>query len=247
MTVIIMNDVSKTSTDSTKTPQKPGLSSLLTEMLICIFIPTIILKKLSGAEQLGASGALILALSLPLAWGIYEFIKSKKVRFIPALGFISILLTGGIGLLQLDAGYIAIKEAAIPLIIGLAVLISTKTPYPLIKTFLFNDMVLQTDKVEAALAQNNATSAFEGVMTRATWMLAGSFFLSATLNYLLAKFLVKSPAGSAEFNSELGSMNLLSYPVIVLPCMVIMIYAMFYLFKNIKNLTGLTLEDIVRS
>jgi len=78
-------------------------------------------------------------------------------------------------------------------------------------------------------------------------MLAASFFLSAILNYLLAKFIVTSPSGTAEFNDQLGSMNLWSYPVIVLPCMVVMIYAMFYIFRNITKLTGLTLEDVVRS
>ena len=127
--------------------KKPSLSNILFEMAFCIFIPSMILKKLSDESSLGTTGALIFALSLPLAWGIYEFIKNKKVAFIPALGFISILLTGSIGLLKLDSGYIAIKEAAIPLIIGIATLISAKTRFPLVKTFLYNDMVIEVDKV----------------------------------------------------------------------------------------------------
>jgi hypothetical protein len=36
------------------------------------------------------------------------------------LGFVSVLLTGGIGLLQLDPKWIAVKEAAVPAVIGLA-------------------------------------------------------------------------------------------------------------------------------
>jgi hypothetical protein len=50
------------------------------------------------------------------------------------LGLVSILLTGGIGLLQLDTRWLAVKEAAIPGLIGLAVLMSTRTRYPLVKT-----------------------------------------------------------------------------------------------------------------
>ena len=227
--------------------KKPSFSNLLIEMGICIFIPSMILKKLSDEADLGSTGALILALSLPLAWGIYEFIKNKKVALIPALGFISILLTGSIGLLKLDSGYIAIKEAAIPLIIGIATLISTKTRFPLVKTFLYNDMVIEVDKVSEALEEKQAQGTFEKVMNNATWMLAGSFFLSATLNYALAKYFIKSPSGTPEFNDQLGSMNLWSYPVIVVPSMVVLIFAMFYIFRNITRITGLSLEEIMRS
>ena len=72
-----------------------------------------------------------------------------------------------------------------------------------------------------------------------------SFFLSAILNYALAKYIVVSPSGTEEFNSELGTMNLLSYPVITIPCVIVMIYAMFYLFKHIKRLTGLDFEELI--
>jgi len=227
--------------------KKPTLSSLLFEMAICIFIPSMILKKLSDDASLGTTGALILALSLPLAWGIFEFYKNKKIALIPALGFISILLTGGIGLLKLDSGYIAIKEAAIPFIIGLATLISTKTRFPLVKTFLYNDMVIEVDKVSTALEEKQAQAIFEKIMGNATKMLAGSFFLSATLNYALAKYFITAPSGTPEFNNQLGSMNLWSYPVIVLPSMVVMMFAMYYIFKNITRITGLSLEEIMRT
>jgi len=214
-------------------------------MAISIILPTLILKKLSGDDELGATMALILALSLPLGYGIYQFVKDKKVGFVPALGFISILLTGSIGLLELDAKYIAIKEALIPLVIGIATIISIKTPYPLVRTFIYNDMVLQVGKVDEALEGQHSRDAFDSTLVKATYMLASSFFLSATLNYALAKFIVTAQAGTAEFNDQLGTMNLLSYPVIVLPCMVIMIGTMIYLFKQIEKLTGLKFEQIL--
>jgi hypothetical protein len=234
-------------TEKTKPAEKQNLSKLLIEMAICIFIPTMILKKLSGAEQLGSTWALVAALSLPLLWGIWDFSQSKKIKFVPALGFISILLTGGIGLLKLDIAYIAIKEALIPFVIGMAVLITSKTKSPLVKLFLYNDTVLEVEKVDEALDKNNNRTQFNTTLRNATSMLAGSFFLSAALNYGLAKFLITSPTGTAEFNSQLGSMNLWSYPVIVLPCMVVMMYALFYILRNITKLTGMKLEEIIRS
>ena len=187
-----------------------------------------------------------MALSLPLAVGIWEFIDNRKINFIPALGFISILLTGGIGLLKLPKEYIAIKEALIPAILAVATVLSTYTKYPLIRTFLYNDMVMDTDKVAEHLHRRDKQSEFDSMMINATWMLASSFVLSAVLNYLLAKWIVVSPSGTEAFNSELGTMTLYSYPVIVVPCMVITMFALYYVISNIKKLTGLGLEDLIR-
>jgi hypothetical protein len=65
------------------------------------------------------------------------------------------------------------------------------------------------------------------------------------LKYVLDKLIVVSESGTDSFNSELGTMNLYSYPVIVVPCMIITMFALFYVMRNIKQLTGYTLEDLV--
>ncbi len=226
-------------------PQQPQTQNLLVELGACIILPTIVLKQLSDESALGPILALIVALSLPLGFGIYHFTKERKFGFVPILGFISILLTGGIALLELDPKYIAIKEAAIPLIIGVATVGSLFTPYPLVKTFIYNERILQVKKVDAALETDNKHAAFNRALTNATYLLASSFLLSAILNYGLAKYIVTSPAGTAEFNDQLGTMTLLSYPVIMVPSMIIMIGAMLYLFRQIKQLTGLSLDDII--
>ena len=232
--------------DNTLAKKKPSSSRLLIDLVVCILIPTLILKKLSDDAMLGTNWALILALSLPLAMGIWEFIENKKVSLVPALGFISILLTGSIGLLRLPKEYIAIKEALIPAVLAVVTILSTYTKYPLVRTFLYNDTIMETDKVAHHLQASNKQAEFDQMMVKATWMLASSFVLSAVLNYLLAKWIIISPSGTAEFNSELGTMNLYSYPVIVLPCMVITMFALYYVINNINKLTGLTLEDVIR-
>ena len=226
-------------------PQKNQTGHLLLKLVICVILPTVILKYLSGADSLGPVYALIFGLSFPLLFGVHQFIEQKKFGFIPALGFISILLTSGIGLLQLDPKYIAIKEASIPLIIGIGTIFSLRTPYPLVKTFIYNEKILQIDKVDAALKAHNNQGAFDYALKIATYILASSFLLSAILNFALAKFIVKSPSGTAAFNDELGTMNLYSYPVITIPCVIVMVYAMMYLFKQIKRLTGLDFEEII--
>ena len=232
---------------ATSSPQKKASSGgIFLDLIVCVLVPTLILKKLSGDDMLGPTLALIAALSLPLAMGAWSFISERKIGFVPALGFISILLTGSIGILKLPKEYIAYKEALIPGVIAIATLISTYTKYPLIKTFVYNDAFMDTEKVSLRLAEKGNQSLFDAMMVKATWLIASSFVLSAILNFLLAKWLVVSESGTDAFNNELGTMNLYSYPVIVLPCTVITIFVMFYVFRNIKKLTGLDLEDLIR-
>ena len=67
------------------------------------------------------------------------------------------------------------------------------------------------------------------------------------MNYILAKWVVTSPAGSAAFNEELGQLTLLSYPVIAIPSMLMMMAIFYYLWRTISGLTGLALEEIIVS
>ena len=217
----------------------------MVDLLVSIIIPSAILMKFSGADVLGASGALIVALVFPLGWGLFELFKYKKFNFIALLGLISVLLTGGIGLLQLDPQWLAIKEAAIPGVIGVAVLISTLTPYPLIKTLLYNPSIMDVGKIQQKLNNNDNRKIFERHLQNATYWLSATFLFSAIMNYTLARWVVTSPAGSAAFNEELGQMTLLSYPVIAIPSTIMMMAIMYYLWRTIHGMTGLTMDEIL--
>lgn len=227
------------------TKPKAKKESFLANLLLNIVIPAVILSKLSSDQYLGTQWAIVVALSFPLGYGIRDFISTRKINVFSALGFVSILLTGGISLMKLDPEYIAIKEAAIPGLIGLFALFSLKTRFPLVKTFLYNDKVLKIDKVAAALKHYNSEKRFEKVLQNTSYLVAASFFLSSFLNYVLAKVLLVSPPGTEAFNAELGKMTALSYPVIVIPAMLVMMGSMFYLFRNIRLLTHLKFEDII--
>jgi hypothetical protein len=213
--------------------------NVLLSLAINITIPAVVLMKFSGEDTLGPVGGLVVALAFPLAYGAADFARRRQWNLVSVLGFVSILLTGGIGLLQLDPKWIAVKEAAVPGLIGLAVIASLKTRFPIVRSLLYNDKIIRVDQVEAALAANGNLPAFERTLVVASWMLAGSFFVSSVLNFVLAKILVKSPAGTVEFNAELGRMTALSYPVIVVPSMLIMVATLFYLFRSIRRLTQL--------
>jgi hypothetical protein len=217
------------------------------ELIYNIAIPSIILMKLSGDEYLGSMYALVFALLFPIGYGLYDFIKNKSVNFISLLGFLSTLLTGGIGLFELDVQWLAIKEAAIPLAIGLVVLISGFWGKPLIAKILLNPVLFNLDLIYETLFNKGKTDEFKAKIQRANHLLSIAFIFSATMNYLLAKWIVVSPAGTTQFNEQLGEMTLLSYPVIALPSTVMLMAIMFYVVKSVMKLTDLKLEQVLNA
>jgi intracellular septation protein A len=233
-----MNDTAAAS------PKKPNQ---LIELLVNIVIPSVILMKFSGPEDLGTVNALLLALAFPLIWGARDLVMRRKVNLFAALGLVSILLTGGIGLLQLDTQWLAVKEAAIPGLIGLAVVVSAYTSKPLVRVLLFSPALMNVEWIQENLDQRGNTAIFEARLKAATWMLGGSFFFSSAMNYFLATWIVVSPAGTPAFNEELGQLTLLSYPMIALPSMLIMMFVLYYLARTIKTLAGLKLAEAIKS
>tara|TARA_R110000868_G_scaffold296644_1_gene556900 strand:+ start:13106 stop:13822 length:717 start_codon:yes stop_codon:yes gene_type:complete len=234
--------VESVSNNNTNKQQKPG--NMLANIGFNIIIPTLILTKLSSEEYLGPAYSIVVALAFPIGFGVREFMSTHKANFFSILGIFSVIMTGGMSLLQLDPEYIAIKEAAIPALFGLATLYSMRTRYPLVKTFLFNDQILQINKVKQALESYNNNHIFEQKLAHASYMVAGSFFLSSVLNYVLAKVILVSQPGTVEFTEELGKMTALSFPVIALPSTLVLVAALFYLLHHIQKLTHLKSDEI---
>ena len=242
----MVKEVTETASTGTQA-KKPSMNKMIIDMLFSIFIPMLVLRKFSGYDSLGPTYALVVALAFPLMAGIYEFIKDKKIGLMPSIGFISTLLTGGIGVLQLPKEYIAIKEALVPLGFGLAVLLSTFTKTPLIKTFIYNDMIMETEKVAEKVEELGQEKEFDRIMLVATWILAASFLISSILNYVLAKIIIVSETGTEAFNQELSTMTLWSYPVIVVPSLIVTFYALYFVMNRILKITGFKFEEIIRS
>lgn len=216
-------------------------------LVLNIVIPSFILMKLSSADTLGPLNGLLIALSFPLLYGVYDFYDRKKVNFISILGLISILLTGVFTIVKLPSHWIAVKEAAIPAVIGCSIIFSMKTKFPLVKKLLFNENIMNVELVTESLSARGNGLEFEVLLNKTSYLLASSFFVSSVLNFVLAKTILISEPGSEAFNAELGQMTALSWPVIVLPSMIIMFFALFQLIRGIKRLTGLELDQVLQN
>lgn len=219
--------------------------SPLVSLLVSIVIPAIILSKFSTEEYLGILPGFLVALSLPVGYAIYNLFVRKETGFIAIIGFVSIFLTGIIGVFEFPTEWLAVKEAAVPLLIGIAVIVSLKTPYPIVKKLLFNEEILDLKLIDKKLEENSNAPEMDKALFKATFMVAGSFLLSAFLNFFLTKYIVVSPAGTAAFNEELGTLTAISYPAIALPSTAVMFVALYYIFKQITKLTGLSFEEMM--
>lgn len=219
--------------------------SPLVSLLVSIVIPAIILSKFSTEEYLGILPGFLVALAFPVGYAIYNLLVRKETGFIAIIGFVSIFLTGIIGVFEFPTEWLAVKEAAVPLLIGIAVIVSLKTPYPLVKKLLFNEEMLDLKLIDKKLKENDNVFEIEKVLVKSTFLVAGSFLLSAFLNFFLTKYIVVSPAGTAAFNEELGTLTAISYPAIALPSTAVMFVALYYIFKQITKLTGLSFDEIL--
>ena len=207
-----------------------------------IVIPVVVMSYMSGDDRLGPMWSIVVALAFPIGFGFWDLKKSGKVNPLSVLGIISVVLTGGISLLKLPAEYIAIKEAAIPALIGIAVILTQRTSKPLVKIFVLNEQIINWPALNSALEQKGMEQEFEKKVAVSSYIIAGSFFLSSVLNYVLAKLILVSEPGTTAYTEELGRMTALSYPVIMIPSMIMLFAALWYLFNQIKKLTGEELD-----
>lgn len=217
----------------------------MVSIMLNVVIPVIILTCLSKEKYLGPMWGLVTALILPIGYGLHTLIKERRADFISLIGIVSVLLTGVFGILKLPPEYIAIKEAAIPLIIGLVIVISLKTPYPLIKKILMSEKIFNVELLHEKLREKGTEAKFEKRLVGLTWGLASSFFLSSVLNYALAKIVLKSEPGTEAFTAEIGKMTGLSYVVIKIPSMAVMLLVLVALIKTLTHLTDLKIDDLL--
>jgi hypothetical protein len=216
----------------------------LINIALNVVIPSIIMSKFSTREYLGEVWGLVVALSFPLGYGVVDYIKRKKMNFFSGLGLFSVLMTGGIGLLKLDRQWMIVKETAVPAIMGIAVIISSLMNKPFVKIFL--GQIMDLEKINKAFSEKGQESEFEPKLVITNYCLAGTFFLSAILNYVLAVIILKGEPGTVVFNQSLGRMTLLSFPVITLPMMAMVMGIIYYLINTIKKHTDLDIEDVIK-
>ena len=233
-------------TDPTPAVPKTKAENLILNLIFNVGVPTLIMSKASGPHLLGTKWGLLVALLFPLGYGIYDFIRRRRLNFISAIGFASVLITGGFGLFKLDGIWFAVKDGEMPQQIGLAVLASLRAKEPLIHEILFNPQVIDVERVNQALTERGNHAGFATLMHKASYLIAAAMLVSAGLNYGFARWIIVSPPDTEAFNAELGKMHWISMLGLSIPTVAIMMFALWQMLKGLEPLTGLKLDDILR-
>lgn len=251
---------------------KPKQEHPLANILINVLLPVMALSYLSKDPEIqmklgkavkpwhiGPFWGMIVALIPPLAYGIWHFIQTRKANVFSALGFISVLLTGGLtlylwntdGTVKDNAGLLfGIKEASIPLVLAIAILISHKSTSPLIRVFLYNDSIFDIPKIEQRVIERDVARGYSQLLLQATRLFAASFVLSSAMNLGLALWFFRGFDAAAvdaleQYNGIVGKLTGWSFAVIGLPVLVILFLILTRLLKGLRELTGLDDKELM--
>lgn len=220
--------------------------------LICnIALPVFILNRFS--VPWGPALALVVALAFPLSYGAYDLYRRKKTNIMSVLGLLNILVTGGLALLGVTGFWFAVKEAAFPALIGAFVLASAWTKKPAVEMLFLNPTFFHLDRIQAKVDDKGAHDSFHLLLVGSTKWLAISFFLSAAMNFALALRIFKPMPEQMEasavrilLNEQLAQMHQWSFLVILAPSMMFLMAIFYFMIKKIRDLTGLTDDEIFR-
>jgi hypothetical protein len=160
------------------------------------------------------------------------------------LGLISVLLTGVIGVLGLNAQLLAVKEAAIPIGFAIVLLASNATRFPVVT--LLADMVQRRDRVRAALDRPTQQAAYHRHLQRSGAVWAGIMTLSGVLKFILASVVVNSAAGTEAFNHELARYELVQLPTTFTLSGVLILSLIWYIASGTAKITGLETGEVLR-
>jgi len=251
-----------------KTHQEHPLANILINVLIPVLALSYLSKdpllqeaigKTVRPWHIGPAKALIIALLFPICYGAWHFAKTRKFNFFSGLGIFSVMLTGGLtiylwnkdGTVKEHAGLLfGIKEGAIPLALGIAVLLSQRSATPLLNVFLYNDSLFDIPKIETKIAENNAEESYRGLIRHATHLFAMSFFISSVMNVCLALFFFRgfdrsAPDALETYNGIIGKLTGWGFAVIGIPLLVFLFFTLQRILRGLRELTNLKDDELM--
>lgn len=240
----------------------------IVNIVVNVLLPVLALSYLSKDAafeaapkpwHLGPAKALGLAVCLPLGYGLWHFITTRRANFFSILGFVSVVLTGGLtwflwnpdGTVDPSAPLLfAAKEASIPLMLGLAVIGSHRTNAPLLRTFLYNDSVFDISRIEARVAETDRHESYRRALWTSTCCFAASFLVSTVLNFGLAMYLLGDldclAVNARElYNERVAKITGYGFLVVGLPVLVFLALTLWKLVHDLRRITGLDDKDLM--
>lgn len=233
-----------------KTETTPQENPLL-NLLVNIFLPVMILNK--GGQYFAPQTVLMLALCFPLIYGIQDYVRRKHKNYVSLIGILNILLTGGLAMMNLRGMWFALKEASLPLLLGVMVLGSAWTQNPAARMMFCNPQILDMKLIDEKLAALGRFKDFDVLLKKTTLWLSVSFFISSALNFLLAVRIFSdidttlAPAAQETIlNEQIARMTWMGFAVIALPLMIFSGALVYFFLKRVSVLTETPLNSLLK-
>lgn len=217
-----------------------------------ILIPVFILNKTSwfpGDNK--ALWALIVALAFPMAYGLWDLIQNSKINYFSLFGLLSTLITGLLALFQLGGIWFAIKEAALPALLGIGTYFTSISGKPFFRDFIISSGLLQINKINEKAEERQKEEEVQKAFVASNNLFSVSFFISAILNFALAIYIfspISSELSAAEksevLNSQVSQMIWAGMLVIGLPMVFFLMFTVLKLLKDLEKITGLNKEEL---
>ena len=242
----------------------PPQDNPFANIVINVLAPVLVLSYLSEEGDklwhIGPMWAMIVALALPIGYGLWHYVKYRQMNVFSLIGLLSVILTGAITIYLWSGGesvrkhaalLFGIKEAVQPLVLGSLFLITHKMGKPLLNVFLYNDTIFNLPLIEEAIAEKGRAADYKGLLWKSTLLFFGSFLVSSVANLGLAfYFLGDLDPSSADwkqlYNSDVAMITGWGFVVIGVPVVVVSGFILWYLVTGLKRLTGLDTEMILQ-
>jgi hypothetical protein len=240
-------------------PKENPLHNFLLNVLLPVLALSVLGKEGDKPWHIGPIWGMALAVALPLGYGLWFFFRTRKANAFSLIGLGSVVLTGGITLLAWRpdgsihpdaARMFALKEASIPMILGLCVIFSHRTKTPLVRIFLYNEDIFDVARIEKALTEKGTWPQFHALLWHAALAFGGSFLLSTAFNYFLSlHFLgaVDTSAANARelYNDAVSRQTFWGFFVIGLPVFAMLFGTMVTMLRKLSSLTGLDRDSLL--
>lgn len=228
------------------TPEPSRQPNAWVDLVLTVVAPSLVLDYLSPPSRLGPFYALVVSMLFPIAFGAWSWWKKHAWNVFSILGLATVLLSGGLGLLKLDAFWFSIKESAMPLALGAAFPLSHVWGRPLINAMLMQPHLLNVRILQAALNTTEKALAFDRAVWRASWGLGLGMIVSSVANFFLVLYLLKGKEpGSEAFVRAIGTQNWAGMIVIGVPMTLAMLVVFMALVRQIQRITGLDRADLM--
>lgn len=251
---------------------KPPQENPLTNILVNVIIPVLALSYLSKDPallaqdgetvrfwHLGPLKAMTAALALPIGYGIWFFTRHRKMNFFSVLGLVSVFLTGGLtlylwnkdGSIKPNAAYLfGLKEASIPLVLGVAIFLSHWSKTPLLNAFFYNSQIFDLKRIEGAVHEHGGEDRYRRLLFQSTILFSSSFLISTVANFFLAQYFlggidITASDARSQYNSGVAKLTGWGFAVIGVPILLLFFFLFWFLLRGLNKITGLANDKIL--